>query len=94
VPVQTLLITYELAGTGRTAAEHARLRERIGARGSWAQLTESAFVVETGESAEQVRDELMGALRDGEDRLFVAALADTAAWHNVICSSTWLKGHR
>jgi hypothetical protein len=92
VPVQTLLITYELAGTGRTAAEHARLRERIGAQGSWAQLTESAFVVETDESAEQVRDALLSALQD-EDRLFVAALADTAAWHNVICSSTWLKGH-
>jgi len=88
-----LLITYELAGTGRTPADHARLRQLIGASGPWAQLTEHAYVVQTDETAEQVRDALLVALEDAEDRLFVGALADTAAWHNVICPSTWLKGH-
>lgn len=88
-----LLITYELAGTGRTPVAHARLRQRIGASGPWAQLTEHAFVVETDETAEQVRDALLAELEDGDDRLFVGSLSRTAAWHNVICPSTWLKGH-
>jgi hypothetical protein len=88
-----LLITYELAGTGRTPAAHARMRQLIGASGPWAQLTEHAFVVQTDETAEQVRDALLAELEDGEDRLFVGALSHTAAWHNVICPSTWLKGH-
>jgi hypothetical protein len=88
-----LLITYELAGTGRTPAAHARMRQLIGASGPWAQLTENTYVVQTGETAEQVRDALLAELEDGEDRLFVAALGGTAAWHNVICPSTWLKGH-
>jgi hypothetical protein len=88
-----LLITYELAGTGRTTADHARLRQLIGAFGPWAQLTEHAFVVQTDETAEHVRDALLAGLEDREDRLFVGALANRAAWHNVICPSTWLKGH-
>jgi methionine synthase I (cobalamin-dependent) len=88
-----LLITYELAGTGRAPADHARLRRLIGASGPWAQLTEHAFVVQTDETAEQVRDALLAALEEGADRLFVGTLAGTAAWHNVICPSTWLKGH-
>ena len=88
-----LLITYELAGTGRTAADRARLRARIGASGPWAQLTEHAFVVQTDETPEQVRDALLAELEVREDRLFVGTLADRAAWHNVIAPSTWLKGH-
>jgi hypothetical protein len=88
-----LLITYELAGTGRTPAAHARLRRLIGASGPWAQLTEHAYVVQTDETVEQVRDALLAELEDREDRLFVGTLADRAAWHNVICPSTWLKGH-
>jgi hypothetical protein len=69
------------------------LRQRIGASGPWAQLTEHAFVVQTDEPAQQVRDALLAELAHREDRLFVGALAGTAAWHNVICPSTWLKGH-
>jgi hypothetical protein len=88
-----LLITYELAGTGRTPAAHARVRQRIGASGPWAQLTEHAYVVQTDETPEHVRDALLAELEDREDRLFVGTLAATAAWHNVICPSTWLKSH-
>jgi hypothetical protein len=90
--VPTLVIVYDLLATTRPSADRARLVKRINGYREWAQVTGSAWVVATDEGPEEVRDALLAEIDDG-GRLFVAALDRGAAWHNVICPSSWLKDH-
>jgi hypothetical protein len=90
--VRSLLVIYDLGGTDDRPGVHARARRKIGARREWAQVTETAWVVKTDETPEQLRDAVLGEL-GAEDRVFVAELVGAAAWHNAICPGVWLKEH-
>jgi hypothetical protein len=90
--VRSLLVIYDLVATDHRTGVHARARREIGARREWAQVTETAWIVMTDETPEQLRDAVLGEL-DAQDRVFVAELVGAPAWHNAICPGMWLKEH-
>lgn len=88
---ESYIISYDLRGKDEDSTEYARLTERIKAYGYWGKLMFSAWIVVSGKSAAEIRDDLNGCL-DDDDRLFVAPVGKPAAWKNVIASAQWLKG--
>ncbi len=81
------IIEYDLRAPGR---DYAALYDAIKEYATWARVTESTWFIKTNETCVQVRDKLM-KLMDNNDRLFVGELSGTAAWHNTICDSQFLK---
>jgi hypothetical protein len=90
--VQSLLITYDLVGTDETSSDYKRLIEHLKSYPNWARVVLSVWVIRTGKTPVQVRDDVKSFL-DANDRLFVATLTGAAAWSNVMCSNEWLKDH-
>ena len=81
------IISYDLCAPGRNYDE---LYKAIKSYGTWAHITESTWFIKTDETCVQVRNKLMTHM-DKNDRIFVAALTGSAAWHNVLCDSASLK---
>lgn len=81
------IISYDLCAPGRNYDE---LYKAIKAYGTWARITESTWFIKTNSTCNQIRDNLISYM-DGNDRLFVGELEGSAAWHNVICKSSFLK---
>lgn len=87
--MKAILVTYDLVGTDETSKDYKELIAAIKTRAGWARVAKSVWIVRTAEPAKAVRDALLRHM-DGDDRLFVASLTGTAAWHAVVCSNTWL----
>ena len=83
----SMIIEYDLRSPGRNYDE---LYKEIKSYDVWAHITESTWFIKTDESCAQVRDKLLAHM-DDNDRIFVAALTGTAAWHDVLCESEYLK---
>lgn len=81
------IIEYDLCSPGRNYNE---LYDAIKSYSVWAHITESTWFVKTSDSCVMVRDNLSKHI-DNNDRLFVAELTGTAAWHNVICNNQYIK---
>lgn len=81
------IIEYDLCSPGRNYNE---LYDAIKSYSVWAHITESTWFVKTLDSCVTVRDNLSKHI-DNNDRLFVAELTGTAAWHNVICKDQYIK---
>jgi hypothetical protein len=88
--VSSLLVTYDLVGTDETSKDYNDLIAAIKSRSGWARVAKSVWIVRSAESAKALRDSLLHHM-DSNDRLFVAALSGTAAWHAVMCNDSWLK---
>ena len=87
--MSSMIIEYDLRSPGRNYDDlYAAIKEYD----QWAHITESTWFIKTALSCVQVRDRL-SAVMDTNDRLFVAELVGTAAWHNVICDSNYLKSN-
>ena len=87
--MSSMIIEYDLRSPGRNYYD---LYDAIKGYEQWAHITESTCFIKTSLSCAQVRDRL-SAVMDTNDRLFVAELVGTAAWHNVICDSNYLKSN-
>lgn len=83
------IITYDLCGSGKNYAD---LYDYLKSYGVWAHITESTWFISTSKPCSTIRDDLLQLLVS-DDRVFVAELTGTAAWHNVICKSDYLKEH-
>lgn len=83
----SMIIEYDLCSPGRNYDE---LYKAIKAYGTWAHITESTWFIKTNNTCVEVRDNLLAHM-DSNDRLFVGMLSGVATWHNVICSSDFLK---
>jgi len=81
------LITYDLRAPGRN---YDNLISAIKSYPNWGKITEAAWVINSTDSCEKIRDNLNAHI-DANDRIFVAALTGEAAWKNVICEAEWLK---
>lgn len=83
------IITYDLRKEGRNYDDlYAYLKSFAG----WAKITESTWFVSSAKTCVRIRDEIL-TIVDSNDRVFVAELTGTAAWHEVICNSDYLKNN-
>lgn len=71
-------IDYDL----RNQRNYQPLYERIKSYGAWCRPLESSWVIQTSQSADQIRDYL-AAVMDADDGLLVARLRGEAAWRNL-----------
>ena len=71
-------IDYDL----RKNRDYQALYDRIKAYPAWCRPLESTWVIQTTQSAAQIRDYLLGAL-DSDDGLLVTRLSGEAAWNNI-----------
>ena len=85
--MQTYVVVYDIVGQPK---DYKKLHECIKAYGRWARPTESTWLVNTSESAEQIRDKLLKVI-DENDRLFVVLSGVESAWKNVRCANSWLQ---
>ena len=83
------IVTYDLCGHDK---DYSTLIENIKKYSCWAHITESTWFIKTSQSAKVIRDNLKKNM-DENDRLFVAELTGVAAWHNVKCSSEYLRNN-
>lgn len=89
----SLIVTYDLVGTDASSDNYKKLIAHIKDKknfDNWARVQLSTWIVVTDKTPKAVRDELK-AYMHSSDRLFVAALTGTAAWHNPKCKPEWLK---
>lgn len=81
------IVCYDLRAPGRN---YEPLYNRLRQYPNWAKVTESNWVLTTGWTATQIRDDLTGYI-DANDRLFVVKSGIEAAWRNSICQDAWLR---
>ena len=82
------IITYDLREPGQ---HYDSLIERIKNYGNWAKLGYSCFLIETDDTAVEIRDNLSMAL-DGNDKLYVGVANAPAAWTGLSENvSQWIK---
>ena len=82
------IISYDMAKGGN----YDKLYDAIESYGTWAQITESTWAVETKDSAKKIRDDL-GQYLPEDSRLFVVKSGTESAWFDVLCRNQWLKEH-
>jgi hypothetical protein len=85
--VNIKIITYDLRGENR---DYESLINKIKAYHYWAKITESCWLIKSGDSCVDVRNNLK-KVTNYNDRLFVADLSSVSAWSNVMCNSNKLK---
>ena len=73
------IVTYDLHKDA-TPFDYERLLKLIKEEGSWACLGSSSYLVESEQSARQLRDHYKEVLVE-EDMLYVGMVEATAAWH-------------
>lgn len=82
------IIDYDLRKPGR---DYDPLIAAIKAYGDWAHALKSTWVINTRQSAAQVRDNLVRHI-DANDGLLVAEFGNSAAWHGLPDEiSSWLR---
>jgi hypothetical protein len=74
-----LLIGYDLRAPGR---DYSKLVPAIQSLGPWWHHLDSTWFVTTSQSAQAVRDYLIGFI-DANDKLFVANVVREAAWYGL-----------
>lgn len=77
--MNTYIVSYDLSEPGQRYNELLKL---IKEEGNWARLGQSAYLVNTYRTAENIRDKLKIVL-DTNDRLFVGSVDAPAAWVNL-----------
>lgn len=82
------IISYDLRFGGNYTTLHNVIKSYV----TWAKITESTWAVVSIQSAEQIRDNLLGYM-DNKDRLFVIKSGGEAAWMRVMCTNDWLQKH-
>ena len=87
--MESIIVTYDLNGSGK---KYDDLISKIKSYSNWAHINESVWFFKSNDTCTSIRDNLLSAI-DDNDSLFVAKLTGTAAWHNTICSSQFLKEH-
>lgn len=84
------IVTYDLH-KGATPFDYERLVKLIKEEGSWACLGMSSYLVESEQSARQLRDHYKDVLVE-EDMLYVGMVEAPAAWHGYSEEvSEWIK---
>ena len=82
------IIIYELSNP---SSNYDRLGNLIRSQNAWARLGSSVYIIETTETAIQVRDKLIKVLNMG-DKLYVGKVGAPAAWTGISEEvSMWLK---
>ncbi len=85
--MRTYLIAYDLRQPGR---DYKTLFQALKSYGTWWHGLESTWMIRTAQSAEQIRDYLLGHM-DRNDRLMVTGLTGEAAWCGLdAASSNWI----
>jgi len=88
----SLLVAYDLVGTGESSQNYEPLIARIREYPNWARIQRSVWVLITEETAQAVRDDLWRFMQPS-DRLFVIRLQREAAWFNAMCKDDWLQAN-
>ena len=84
------IVSYDLSQPGQ---DYDDLYKRIKSYGSWAEVTESSWAIETDQTAKEILDYLKPAM-DHNDRLLVGRLG-TSAWTGLSKKiSDWLRDNR
>lgn len=84
----TYIVTYDLHKSGQN---YQCITTKLRAYPTHWHMQGSVWIIETGKSAVQVRDELTACL-DANDKLFVGRLGGEAAWTGYRTDETnWIK---
>lgn len=84
------IVTYDLIKEGQN---YECLHKKLQAYGTHWHMQRSVWIVVTGKSSKEVRNDLLPCL-DQNDKLFVAKLSGEAAWHGYGNKATeWLKSN-
>ena len=68
-----------------------KLIEGIQSSQNWAKINESTFVITASLSAEEIRNQLLNLIYEG-DKIYVSLLGDAAAWYGLDEQvSDWLR---
>ena len=82
------IVTYDLQEPGQRYTE---LLELIKATRNWARLGQSSYLIDSNDTAVQLRDRFLGAL-DSNDKLYVGQVLAPAAWTGMSEDVTkWIK---
>lgn len=82
------IVTYDLHKQGQN---YECIIQKLNAYGTHWHMQQSVWIIETTQSAAQVRDNLITCL-DANDKLFVAKLSGEAAWYGYTSDiNQWLK---
>lgn len=87
--MKSIIVSYDLNGSGKNYDD---LIDKIKTYSGWAHINKSVWFFKSDDSCSTIRDDLLSTL-DKDDSIFVAELTGSAAWHNTICSSQFLKEH-
>lgn len=77
--MNTYIVSYDLCNPGQNYEQLLRLIRRYSA---WARLGGSAYIIETSDTAKNVRDYLSRVL-DRNDKLFIGTIKAEAAWYGL-----------
>lgn len=77
--MKTLIVSYDLH---KPEKNYDRLIQKIREYGSWAKLGGSAYLIVTGQTVVEVRNNLTSVL-DADDDLFVGTCPVPSAWHGL-----------
>lgn len=76
------MAVYQIDYDLRKNRDYQPLYDRIKSYRAWCRPLESSWVIQTNQSAAQIRDHLFGAM-DRDDGLLVTRLSGEAAWRNI-----------
>ena len=83
-------VSYDLKKPGRN---YSALYDLLRSYPSWCHVTESYWLLQTTESATQIRDRIAKVV-DGNDRIFVGVATAPAAWQDLPKEvSDWILEH-
>ncbi|MCH5354613.1 CRISPR-associated protein Cas2 [Lactococcus lactis] len=85
--MKSIIISYDLNNSGKNYKD---LIQKIESYPNHGKINESVWHINTDDSCEQVRDNLLSAI-DNDDSLFVGELSGESAWFNVECGNYYLK---
>lgn len=84
------IVSYDLHSE---SANYNALVEEIRSSTSWARIVSSAYIIDTDETAEELRDRLTRRIGNN-DTLFICELRRNAAWRGLSSDvSNWIKNH-
>ena len=84
------IVTYDLKGES-TSENYTRLISLIKEEGIWACLGDSSYLIESEQTAVQLRDKFKRAL-DYDDVLYVGKVSAPAAWYGYSQQvAAWIK---
>lgn len=85
--MDSFIVSYDLNNSGKNYDD---LITKIKTYSKWAKINKSVWFIKSEKSSTEIRDDLITTM-DSDDSIFVAKLAGTAAWKNVICKNQHLK---